>query len=155
MSSDQTTRSRIESGESEQGDCNRKSGMSTSHIRHGYGTVRPYLYGPYELPEFLTTVFGAKEIERHEQDERRAAHVELSLNDSVFVVEAGEQLSGWETTKASIYVYVEDVDAVYDKAVAAGAETISAPENQFYGERSCGFNAFENTWWVSTYTGPS
>lgn len=129
--------------------------MSTPHVRHGFGTVRPYLYGPYELPEFLTTVFGAKEIERHEQRDRRAAHVELILGDSVIVVEAGEQLPGYELTKASVYVYVEDVDLVYDSAVELGAETISAPEDQFYGERSCGFNAFENTWWVSTYTGPS
>ena len=129
--------------------------MSTSHIRQGFGTVRPYLYGPYELPEFLATVFGAKEIERHEQGERRAAHVELTIGDSVLVVEAGEQLPGYELTKASVYVYVEDVDAVYNKAIDAGAESISAPEDQIYGERSCGFNAFDNTWWVSTYTGPN
>ena len=126
-----------------------------SHVRQGFGTVRPYLYGPYELPEFLATVFGAKEIERHEQGERQAAHVELTIGDSVLVVEAGEQLPGHEITQASVYVYVEDVDDVYNRAIEAGAETISAPEDQFYGERSCGFNAFDNTWWVSTYTGPS
>ena len=129
--------------------------MSTSHVRHGFGTVRPYLYGPYELPEFLAAVFGAKEIERHEQEERRAAHVELTIGDSILVVEAGAQLPGYELTKASVYIYVEDVDAAYNRAVEAGAETISEPEDQFYGERSCGFKAFENTWWVSTYTGPS
>ena len=81
--------------------------------------------------------------------------VELAIGDSVLVVEAGEQLPGHEITQASVYVYVEDVDDVYNRAIEAGAETISAPEDQFYGERSCGFNAFDNTWWVSTYTGPS
>ena len=126
--------------------------MSMNYVRHGFGTVRPYIYGPYELPDFLASVFGATEIERHEQNDRRAAHVELKVGDSVLVVEAGEQLPGYELTKASIYVYVEDVDAVYKKAIEAGAETISEPEDQPYGERSCGFNAFENTWWVSTCT---
>ncbi|MCY4095590.1 MAG: VOC family protein [Gammaproteobacteria bacterium] len=126
--------------------------MSAHHVRHGFGTVRPYIYGPYELPEFLTKVFGAEEIERHEQSERRAAHVELKLGDSVLVVEAGAQLPGHELTKASIYVYVEDVDGVYQTAVEAGAESIAEPEDKVYGERGCGFKAFENTWWVSTYT---
>ena len=127
--------------------------MSKSHIRHGFGTVRPYLYGPYELPEFLISVFGAEEIERHEQEERRAAHVELAIGDSILVVEAGALPAGYNATKASVYIYVDDVDSVYDKALQAGAETISAPEHQLYSERSCGFHAFENTWWVSTFTG--
>lgn len=126
--------------------------MSMDHVRHGFGTVRPYIYGPYELPEFLSTVFDAKEIERHEQNNRRAAHVELTIGDSVLVVEAGEQLPGFELTEASIYVYVDDVDAIYNKAIEAGAKSISEPEDKVYGERGCGLKAFENTWWVSTYT---
>ena len=125
--------------------------MSESYVRHGLGTVRPYLYGAYELPEFLTTVFGATEIERHEASGRRAAHVELKLGDSVVVVEAGEIPPEHDTTKASVYVYVENVDAVYKKAIDAGAESISTPETQPYGERSCGFTAYENTWWVATF----
>ncbi len=60
------------------------------HVRHGFATVRPYIYGPYELPEFLVTVFGAREIERHEAPDRRAAHVELAIGDGALVVEAGE-----------------------------------------------------------------
>ena len=126
-----------------------------SHVRHGFGTVRPYLFGPYELPDFLVAVLGAKEIERHEQADRRAAHVELAIGDSALVVEAGVQMPGFELTKASVYVYVEDVDSVYKMAIEAGAETITEPEDKPYGERGCGFKAFENTWWVSTYLGPS
>ncbi len=124
--------------------------MSTSHVRHGFGTVRPYLYGAYELPDFLANVFGAIEIERHEQSDRRAAHVEMQVGDSVVVVEAGEIPAEHDTTEASVYVYVEDVDDVYKKAIDAGAESIDVPKNQFYGERSCGFSAYKNTWWVAT-----
>ena len=125
----------------------------TSHIRQGFGTVRPYLYGAYELPQFLVDVFGAREIERHEQPNRRGAHVELALGDGAMVVEAGELPPTAKPTAASVYVYVEDVDAVYQRATAAGAETIHPPTDQPYGERSCGFSAYGNTWWVATYTG--
>ena len=123
------------------------------HIRQGFGTVRPYLYGAYELPQFLNEVFGAREIERHEQPNRRGAHVELAIGDSVLVVEAGELPPTVEPESASVYVYVEDVDEAYRRAIAGGADSIHEPTEQPYGERSCGFNAFGNTWWVATYTG--
>ena len=127
--------------------------MSKSHVRHGFGTVRPYLYGPYDTPGFMAAVFGAREVERHEASGRRAAHVELTIGDGVVVVEAGELPPEHKPTEASVYVYVEDVDAVYERAVEAGAETIAAPEDKPYGERGCGFRACANTWWVATYLG--
>ncbi len=126
---------------------------SLAHVRYGFGTVRPYLYGAYELPEFLATVFGAREIERHEAPDRRAAHVEMALGDGALVVEAGEMPPEHEPTRASVYVYVEDVDAVYRRALDAGAEPITAPEDKPYGERGCGFRAFDNIWWVARYLG--
>ena len=86
--------------------------------------VRPYLYGAYELPEFLA-VFGAREIERREASERRAAHVELAISDSAVVVEAGELPPEHVPTESSATVYVEDVDAVCRLAVDAGTESIA------------------------------
>lgn len=127
--------------------------MANNHVRHGFGTVRPYLYGPYELPEFLAAVFDAREIERHEAPGRRAAHVELVIGDGMVVVEAGEMPPEVNPTEASVYVYVEDVDAAYRRALDAGAEAITAPEDKPYGERGCGFRACGNTWWVATHVG--
>lgn len=127
--------------------------MANNHVRHGFGTVRPYLYGPYELPEFLAAVFDAREIERHEAPGRRAAHVELAIGDGMLVVEAGEMPPEVNPTEASVYVYVEDVDAAYRRALDAGAEAITAPEDKPYGERGCGFRACGNTWWVATRLG--
>jgi len=124
-----------------------------SHVRHGRGSVRPYLFGQYELPEFLEQVFGASTIERHETGPR-SAHVELELGDSVIVVEAGELPPDVDPTTASVYVYVEDTDSVYARALEAGAASIAAPEDKHYGERSAGIrDAFGNTWWISTYQG--
>ena len=103
-----------------------------AHVRHGFATVRPYIYGPYELPEFLVAVFEAREVERHEAPDRRAAHVELAIGDGMLVVEAGEMPPTVTPTEASIYVYVEDVDAAYRRALDAGAEAIAAPEDKPY-----------------------
>ena len=122
--------------------------MSKGHVRHGFGTVRPYLYGPYDTPGFMAAVFGAREVDRHEASGRRAAHVELVIGDVLVVVEAGELPPEHKPTEGSVYVYVEDVDAVYQRAVDAGAETIAAPEGKPYGERGCGLRACANTWWV-------
>ena len=59
-----------------------------------------------------------------------------------------------EITTASVYVYVTDVDAAYDKALAAGATSIAAPEDKPYDERQCGVkDSFGNTWWISAYLG--
>lgn len=123
------------------------------HIRHGRGAVRPYLYAHYELPAFLQEVFGAQEIERHDMGEQ-SAHVELAIGDSVLVVEAGALPPSVTPTVASVYVYVEDVDAAYARALEAGATAVAAPEDKHYAERGAAFqDAGGNTWYVSTYTG--
>ncbi len=124
--------------------------MSNAYIRHGFGAVRPYLYGDYELPDFLGSVFGAQEIERHEVPGKRQAHVEVRVGDSVIIVEAGAAPVYGESPTASVYVYVEDVDDAYARALDAGAVSVDPPSDKPYGERSCGIrDPSGNTWWVS------
>jgi PhnB protein len=49
-------------------------------------------------------------------------------------------------------VYVDDADAVYQRALAAGATSVQAPVDQFYGDRSGGVkDAFGNLWWIATH----
>lgn len=122
----------------------------SSHIRQGRGAVRPYLYGPATLPGFLEQVFGAVEIERHDYAPD-AAHVELQVGDSVLVVEAGPLPPGIAPWKGSVYVYVEDVDAVYERALSLGATSLAPLDDKPYGERQAGFiDAAGNTWWIAT-----
>jgi PhnB protein len=121
------------------------------HVRHGIGTVRPYIYGPVDLPEFVQRTFDAVELERHEFGPR-SFHVEMQIGDSVLVIEAGDlppNLSPWV---GAIYVYVEDVDAVYGRALKLGAKSLAQPDDKPYQERQAGFlDAAGNTWWIATY----
>ncbi len=121
------------------------------HIRHGLGAVRPYLYGHFDLPEFVKHAFGAVELERIEMGEQ-SAHVETKIEDSVLVIEAGELPPDLTPTRASVYVYVEDVDEVYKRALEWGATSVAAPEDKPYEERAAGVqDSFGNIWWIATY----
>ena len=121
------------------------------HIRHGRGAVRPYLFGHFELPAFLCRVFQAEELERHATGEE-SAHVELSIGDSVVVVEAGRLPASVTPTIASVYVYVPDVDAAYSRALDAGGASVSEPEDKHYSERGAAFqDPGGNTWYISTF----
>lgn len=124
------------------------------HVRHGIGSVRPYVYGPVELLDFVRDVFGASELERHEFGPD-SFHVELKLGDSIIVIEAGQLPPDVPPWKCSIYVYVEDVDAAYDRALQSGAEPLAQVEDKPYGERQGGFvDVAGNTWWVATCKPP-
>jgi PhnB protein len=123
----------------------------TDHVRHARGSVRPYLFGHLELPAFLCEVFGAKELERHDMGPE-SSHVELAIGDSVVVVEAGRLPDSVTPTQASVYVYVPDVDAAYERALKAGATSLSEPEDKHYSERSAAIkDASGNTWYISTF----
>jgi PhnB protein len=121
------------------------------HIRHGIGSVRPYVYGPLELLEFVQQTFEAVELERHEFGPR-SFHVEMQIGDSVLVIEAGELPPNISPWVGAIYVYVEDVDAVYGRALNLGARPLAQLEDKPYQERQAGFlDVAGNTWWIATY----
>ena len=123
----------------------------TDHIRHGVGSLRPYVHGPLSLLQLLVDVFGATEVERHQLGPS-SFHVEFRIGDSVVVVEAGELPADVEPWTNAIYVYVADVDAAYAKAMELGAQSISPPADKPYQERQAGFrDQGGNTWWVATY----
>ena len=121
------------------------------HVRHGIGAVRAYLYGRPSLVDWVKQAFGAQELERTAAES--GEHVEVRIGDSVVVLETGDSPPSF-ATPASVYVYVEDVDAAYKRAMAGGAESLGAPEDKPYGERGAGVkDSFGNTWWIATYTG--
>lgn len=121
------------------------------HIRNGVGAVRPYVYGSLDLLDFVKDVFGATELERNTI--ANGFHVQAQIGDSVLVLSAMEPPYE-EATRASIYVYVDDVDATFERAIAAGAIPLGEPTDRPFQERNVGVrDTFGNVWHLATYTG--
>ncbi len=121
------------------------------HVRNGVGAVRPFVYGRLDLLDFVKSVFGATELERNKV--ANGFHVQVQIGDSVLVLSAMEPpYEG--ATRASIYVYVVDVDATFERAIAAGAIPLGNPTDRPFQERTVGVkDTFGNVWYVATYTG--
>ena len=126
--------------------------MAVKPIPEGYHTATPYLIVPKvaELIEFLEAAFDATEINRHTDPQGNIRHAEVKIGDSpIMMGQANEQ---WKSMPSMIHLYVHDADAIYNKAVAAGATSLMAPTDQFYGDRSAGVqDASGNMWWIATH----
>ncbi len=129
-------------------------------IPDGYPAVSPYLHvdGAAAAIDFYATVFGAVERMRMPSPGGRIGHAEIEIGGSVVMLsdESPEmgQLGPMSVggTPVVLAVYVADVDATYDRALAAGATTVSALEDQFYGDRSGQFqDPFGHRWNVATH----
>jgi len=120
-----------------------------------YPTVSPYLF--YEdLPtalEFLGSAFGFEERMRDTQPDGTLGHCEMQCGDSVFMFGSPPGCRNPAHTghvTVGIYVHVDDVDAHYARAVAAGARAQREPEDQPYGVRSYGaLDPEGHQWWFS------
>ena len=102
-------------------------------VKDTYRTVTPYLVVPNADAElaFLKTALGGTERQCHRNEHNTVMHAELQIGDSlVMLAQAGGQ---WASRPAALYLWVEDVDATYAKALAAGATSESAPEDKPYG----------------------
>jgi PhnB protein len=123
------------------------------HVRHGVGSVRPYVHGLPSLLRLVTDALGGHVVESIDGD--NGSHVEVRLGDSMLVLELGT-FEGLDVTRSSIYVYVPDVDRAYGRALELGATSIAAPEAKPYQERQAGVkDEFGNTWWIASYTAPA
>jgi PhnB protein len=109
--------------------------------RYRYAAVPHVMVdGAAEAIAFYTTAFGAEEIMRIARPDGRILHAEIRIRDSVLMVGDGdgEFLSPRKAggTTVGLHVYVEDVDALYSRAVTAGAEALQPPTDMFYGDRT-------------------
>ena len=122
------------------------------HIRNGRGTIRPYIYGPLALERFVKTAFAAQEIERN--DAPGFLHLEMAIGDSILTLSMWKKEPFAGANRASTYVYVEDADATYAQALAAGGISVRAPMDAHYGERTSTVrDAGDNVWFIATFTG--
>ncbi len=95
-----------------------------------------------ELMDFYMKVFGAVETMRLKQPDGRIGHAQLTINGASIMLADEFTEMGFLSPKSlcgarspvSMHLYVEDVDAVYKRALAAGATSLREPADQFYGE---------------------
>ena len=119
----------------------------------GYQAVIPYLIVDHaeEVIDFMKAAFGAEVISRMDHPGGGVGHTELRIGDSVVML--GGARAEWAAMPTMLYLYLEDVDAVYKKAIAAGGASIKAPEEQFYGDRTAAVRDMSgNQWWIATHT---
>ncbi len=126
--------------------------MAVKPIPDGYHTVTPYLTveDPGAVIEFLKKAFDAQETFAMRDHNGKIQHAEVKVGNSMLMLGAAHDQ--WKSRPGNFYVYVEDCDAGYHKALAAGGKSLSEPQTQFYGDRHGGVtDAQGNNWWVATH----
>jgi len=121
-----------------------------SHVPPGLRSVTPYLHprGSDRMIEFLGRAFGAEQMQIERKPDGTVVHAKMRLGNSV--IEMGEAHAEFQPMPTMFYLYVEDVDAVYRRALAAGATSREEPAVQPYGERRAAVrDPFDNQWYIA------
>ncbi len=126
--------------------------MPLKSIPEGYHSVTPYLVveGVSALIDFLKQAFDATEIERMSRPDGTIQHAEVRIGDSVIMM--AEPTAPWKPMPTMLYIYVDDTDSTYQRALKAGATSVQEPANQFYGDRNAGVkDQSGNFWYIGTH----
>src|SRR5919198_4573258 len=130
-------------------------------IPEGYHSINPYLVvrNAARAIEFYKKAFGAEERFRmYGPDGKTIMHAELKIGDSIFMLsEESEEMKAHSPesiggSPVSLYVYVRDVDQIFNQAVSEGATVLKPVNDQFYGDRS-GYlkDPFGHLWSIATH----
>ena len=118
----------------------------------GYSTISPYLVvsGAQGVIDFLRNAFGATELRRYDNPDGTVMHAEVRIGDTVVMIaDAG---GGWPAFASWLHVYVNDVDATYQRALAAGGISVQEPKQREGDPDKRGGlkDSGGNTWWIAT-----
>jgi len=129
-------------------------------VPEGFHTATPYLIikGAVRAIDWYKEVFGATELERIADPDGKIRHAEIRIGDSPFMItDENPEYPDWQSpvtrggSPVHIYLYVEDADPVFNRAVAAGAKELMPLEDKFYGDRCGGItDPFGHIWYVAT-----
>ena len=122
-------------------------------IPEGYHTVTPYIVvdGAEKVIRFMKEAFGAQPVfEPMMRPDGKVMHAEFKIGDSVVMISDASERA--KATSTMLYLYVPNVDAVYEKAIKAGGASVMEPADQFYGDRSGGVkDPAGNQWHIGTH----
>jgi PhnB protein len=128
------------------------AGKSVKPIPDGYHTVTPFINvkGVAKLIDFLKAAFGAEEVMRMPGPDGVVMHAEVSIGNSRLML--GEPMQTNTPSSSYFYLYVNDADSMYKRAVKAGATSQIPPADQFWGDRmGTVTDPFGNTWSLATH----
>ena len=119
-------------------------------IPDGYQTITPYLIlkNATGFIEFTQKVFNAEVLNKHMRDETIIMHAEIKIGDSVIMF--ADSTEQYPPQPAGFFIYVDNVDEVYNNALANDASAVTLISDQPYGRTGGVKDAFENTWWLTT-----
>jgi uncharacterized glyoxalase superfamily protein PhnB len=128
--------------------------MSVNAIPKGYHTITPYfsVRDAHGLVDFLTRAFDAV-AEIHTMPDGSILNARVQVGTSMVLIgQVPKDHPADKLMPAMLYMYVEDADAVYRKAIAAGGESIIEPVDQFYGDRVGAVRDLSaNQWWIASH----
>ena len=128
-------------------------------IPKGFHTVTPYLTvsdGARAI-DFYKGAFGAEELSRLNSPDGKVAHAEIKIGDSIIML--SDEMPGWGRspqslggTAVDIFLYVPDVDRIFNQAVAAGAKISMPVSDMFWGDRYGRVtDPFGHSWSLATH----
>ena len=129
-------------------------------IPEGYHSVTPYLIfnGASDAIAFYKKALGAEEIMRMAAPGGRVGHAELQIGDSrIMLADEHPELQALSPktiggSPVTLHLYVENVDAAVERAIAAGAKLVRPVADQFYGDRTGGIaDPFGYRWFIATH----
>ncbi len=119
-----------------------------------FRSITPHLYADngVQLIEFLEKAFGGEEVYRAQVPGGGIPHAQVRIGDSLIALAGGRGQGEYRPKPTTLHLYVPDADALYERALRAGAESIQPPADQPYGDRSAGVrDPFGNRWFIATH----
>jgi uncharacterized glyoxalase superfamily protein PhnB len=127
--------------------------MAVKPVPDGFHTVTPYIVVPgvATLIDFLQQAFDAQPLSSPMmRSDGSIGHAVVKIGDSIIMM--GEPMGDMPPMPASIYLYVQEADAMYQRALRAGATSLMEPADQFYGDRSASVkDPSGNQWMIATH----
>jgi PhnB protein len=134
--------------------------MARSTIPKGYHTVTPSIFvaGAAKALDFYKKALGAQERMRFPTPDGKIMHAEIQIGDSIIMLGDEMPESGGKSPKTlngtpvSFFVYQEDVDAAWKRAIDAGGKEVIPLQDQFWGDRAgCFVDPFGHNWWLAQH----
>jgi PhnB protein len=127
--------------------------MAAKPVPDGYHTVTPYLTvrDAPKVIEFLRQAFGAEiSHEPIKRPDGTIMHAQVTIGDSRIMIADESEMA--KATASSLYLYVPNVDSVYQRAIKAGGNSVMEPADMFYGDRNGAVkDPSGNSWFIATH----